>query len=104
MSEEPKYEIDPITLEVLNESFIAIVREMRANMVRTAYSSIIYEGHDFSCVLVDGEGQLVAMAEDNPVHIFPVPMEVGEMLKRFGSDIHPGDVCLHNDPSLVAVR
>ncbi len=98
MSEEPNHEIDPITLEVLNESFIAVVREMRANMVRTAYSSIIYEGHDFSCVLVDGEGQLVAMAEDNPVHIFPVPMEVGEMLKRFGDEIHPGDVFLHNDP------
>ena len=91
-------EIDPISLEVINESFVAVVREMRANMVRTAYSSIIYEGHDFSCVLVDGEGQLVAMAEDNPVHIFPVPMEVGEMLERFGGDIHPGDVYIHNDP------
>ncbi|MCY3822730.1 MAG: hydantoinase B/oxoprolinase family protein [Nitrospinae bacterium] len=91
-------EIDPITLEVINESFVAVVREMRANMVRTAYSSIIYEGHDFSCVLVDGTGQLVAMAEDNPVHIFPVPMEVGEMLERFGGDIHPGDVFIHNDP------
>ena len=91
-------EIDPITLEVINESFVAVVREMRANMVRTAYSSIIYEGHDFSCVLVDGAGQLVAMAEDNPVHIFPVPMEVGEMIERFGGDIHPGDAFIHNDP------
>ncbi len=91
-------EIDPITLEVINESFVAVVREMRANMVRTAYSSIIYEGHDFSCVLVDGAGQLVAMAEDNPVHIFPVPMEVREMLERFGGDIHPGDAFIHNDP------
>ncbi len=91
-------EIDPISLEVINESFVAVVREMRANMVRTAYSSIIYEGHDFSCVLVDGAGQLVAMAEDNPVHIFPVPMEVGQMIERFGGDIHPGDVFIHNDP------
>ena len=98
MSREFTGEIDPITLEVINESFVAVVREMRANMVRTAYSSIIYEGHDFSCVLVDAEGQLVAMAEDNPVHIFPVPMEVGQMLERFEGDIHPGDVFIHNDP------
>ncbi len=91
-------EIDPISLEVINESFVAVVREMRANMVRTAYSSIIYEGHDFSCVLVDGEGGLVAMAEDNPVHIFPVPMEVAQMRKRFSGDVHPGDVFIHNDP------
>ena len=98
MSRERVGDIDPITLEVINESFVAVVREMRANMVRTAYSSIIYEGHDFSCVLVDGDGQLVAMAEDNPVHIFPVPMEVGQMLERFGGDVHPGDVFIHNDP------
>ena len=59
-------------------------------MARAAYSSIIYEGRDFSCVLVDGAGQLVAMAEDNPVHIFPVPMEVAQMRERFGEDVHPG--------------
>ena len=98
MGQEFSVEIDPISLEVINESFVAVLREMRANMVRTAYSSIIYEGHDFSCVLVDGEGQLVAMAEDNPVHIFPVPMEVRQMHERFGGDIHPGDVFIHNDP------
>ena len=98
MNPEASCEVDPISLEVINESFVAVVREMRANMVRTAYSSIIYEGHDFSCVLVDGEGRLVAMAEDNPVHIFPVPMEVAQMRERFGEDVAPGDVFLHNDP------
>lgn len=98
MSRRQVPEIDPVSLEVMNESFIAVVREMRANMARAAYSSIIYEGRDFSCVLVDGAGQLVAMAEDNPVHIFPVPMEVAQMRARFGEDVHPGDVFLHNDP------
>lgn len=98
MSREPVPEIDPVSLEVMNESFVAVVREMRANMARAAYSSVIYEGRDFSCVLVDGTGQLVAMAEDNPVHIFPVPMEVAQMRERFGEDVHPGDVFLHNDP------
>ena len=90
--------IDPITLELLQETFISVVREMRANLVATAYSSIIFEAHDFSCVLVDGDGQIVAQAEDNPSHIFPVPWSVREMFKHFGNDIHPGDVFLHNDP------
>ena len=93
-----KSSIDPITLEIINESLVSIVREMRANMVRTAYSSIIYEGHDFSCVLVDGKGHLVSMAEDNPIHIFPVPMEVEQMLVNYKGDIRPGDIFLHNDP------
>jgi N-methylhydantoinase B len=91
-------EIDPIELEIIQETMISIVREMRANLVATAYSSIIYEAFDFSCVLVDGKGQIIAQAEDNPSHIFPVPWSVREMLKRFGDDIRPGDVFLHNDP------
>jgi N-methylhydantoinase B len=90
--------LDPITLEVIQESLVTIVREMRANLIATAYSSVIHEAHDFSCVLVDGAGQIVAMAEDNPSHIFPVPWSVKAMRERFGDDIHPGDVFLHNDP------
>jgi len=90
--------LDPITLEVIQESMISIVREMRANLIATAYSSVIHEAHDFSCVLVDGQGQIVAMAEDNPSHIFPVPWSVRAMNEHFAGDIHPGDVFLHNDP------
>ena len=91
-------DVDAITLELLQETLVSVVREMRANLVATAYSSIIHEAHDFSCVLVDGEGQIVAQAEDNPSHIFPVPWSVREMLTHFEGDIHPGDVFLHNDP------
>ncbi len=42
--------VDPITLEVVSEGFIAIVREMRATVTRTAYSSAVYELDDFSKV------------------------------------------------------
>jgi N-methylhydantoinase B len=90
--------MDPITLEVVQESFISIVREMRANLVRTAYSSILYEARDFSCVIMDPKGQLIAQAEDNPSHVFPIPWSVKLMFERFGSDIHAGDIFLHNDP------
>ena len=90
--------IDTITLELLQETLISVVREMRANLVSTAYSSIIQEAHDFSCVLVNKKGEVVAQAEDNPSHIFPVPWSVREMLEQFPDDIFPGDVFLHNDP------
>lgn len=90
--------MDPITLEVVQESFVSIVREMRANLVRTAYSSILYEARDFSCVIVDPKGQLVGQAEDNPSHVFPIPWSVRLMFERFEGNIHPGDIFLHNDP------
>ena len=90
--------MDPITLEVVQESFISIVREMRANLIRTAYSSILYEARDFSCVIMDPKGQLIAQAEDNPSHVFPIPWSVKLMFEKFGKDINPGDIFLHNDP------
>jgi N-methylhydantoinase B len=92
--------IDPITLEVLRETFVSIVREMRVTLVRTAYSSILYEGEDFSCVLMDGQAQIVAMSrgQDHPLHIVPIGWSMKAVRERFGDDIHPGDIFLHNDP------
>ncbi len=92
--------IDPITLEVLREAFVSIVREMRITLVRTAYSSILYEGEDFSCVLMDGQSQIVAMSkgQDHPLHIVPIGWSMRAVREKFGDDIHPGDVFLHNDP------
>ena len=42
-------------LELIRESLVAVVNEMRANVIHASYSSIIYEGHDFSCALVMAE-------------------------------------------------
>jgi N-methylhydantoinase B len=92
--------VDPITLEVLRETFSSIVREMRVTLVRTAYSSILYEGEDFSCVLLDGDAQIVAMSkgQDHPLHIVPIGWSMKAVREKFGDDIHPGDIFLHNDP------
>jgi N-methylhydantoinase B len=92
--------IDPITLEVLREAFVSIVREMRVTLVRTAFSSILYEGEDFSCVLMDGHAQIVAMSkgQDHPLHIVPVAWSMKAVREKFGDDIHPGDIFLHNEP------
>jgi N-methylhydantoinase B len=92
--------IDPITLEVLREAFVSIVREMRVTLVRTAFSSILYEGEDFSCVLMDGHAQIVAMSkgQDHPLHIVPVAWTMKAVREKFGDDIHPGDIFLHNEP------
>src|SRR5512147_1796057 len=92
--------IDPITLEVVREGLVSIVREMRVTLVRTAYSSILYEGEDFSCVLMDGEAQIVAMSrgQDHPLHIVPIGWSMRAVREKFGDEIHPGDIFLHNDP------
>jgi N-methylhydantoinase B len=96
----PSSAVDPITLEVIREALSSVVREMRITLVRTAYSSILYEGEDFSCVLMDGDAQIIAMSrgQDHPLHIVPIAWSMRAVRERFGDDIHEGDVFLHNDP------
>ena len=90
-------DIDLITLEVVLEYFISTVREMGKTMIRTAHSSIIYEGHDFSCALLNSGGELIAQSEGSPAHIIPLPWQVREALEFFNDQLNPGDVVLVND-------
>jgi len=90
--------VDLITLELVQEYLVSTVREMRATMIMTAHSSIIYEGHDFSCALLDAQGRLTAQSEDSPAHVIPLPWQVSEAIEFFGHDLHDGDVILVNDP------
>ena len=91
-------EVDPITLEVVCEGLIAIVREMRATIIRSSFSSVIYEFDDFSCALFGPRGEMVAQSWDHPGHVLPLPWGVRCMFEDFAGDLHPGDVVLLNDP------
>jgi len=88
-----------VRLELIRESLIAVVNEMRANVIHSSYSSIIYEGQDFSCALMAADGRQVAQSmDDHPTHVFAVPYSTREVVKAFAGDIHEGDLFLHNDP------
>lgn len=89
--------VDPITLEVVCESLIAIVREMRATIIRASYSSVIWELDDFSCAIFDPQAQMIAQSDDHPGHVMPMPWSVRCAMEDFAGDIHPGDVILLND-------
>jgi N-methylhydantoinase B len=89
--------VDPITLEVVVEGLIAIVREMRATVIRASYSSVIWELDDFSCAIFDAQAQMVAQSDDHPGHVMPMPWSVRCAMEDFAGDIHPGDVILLND-------
>ncbi len=90
--------VNPITLEVVTEGLIAIVKEMRATIIRASYSSVIYEFDDFSCALFNAAGEMVAQSWDHPGHVLPLPWGVRCVLDDFVNDISPGDVFLLNDP------
>ena len=82
-----------IELELVRESLIAVVNEMRANIIRSSYAPIIYEGHDFSCTLMTADGRQVAQGlADHPIHIFAVPYSTQQVVAAFRGDINEGDL------------
>lgn len=99
MAKAKRAGIDPITLEVVVEALLSIVREMRVTIIRTAYSSVVCQGHDFSCCLFDTEGQLVAQSEDLPGHVLPMSWSIRTLMEKFDGDMRPGDVFILNDPT-----
>ncbi len=90
---------DIVRLELIRESLIAVVNEMRANIIHSSYAPIIYEGHDFSCALMSADGRQIAQGlADHPLHIFAVPYSTRRVVEAFAGDIGEGDLFLHNDP------
>ena len=91
--------IDPITLEVVTEGLISVVREMRATVFRTARSVAIYEARDFSCGLFDARDRSWRSRKIS-AHVVPLPWSVESALVELGDDLEPGDIILMNDPTL----
>ena len=89
--------IDPITLEVVCEGLRAIVKEMRATIIRASFSSVIYELDDFSCALFNPAAEMVAQSDDHPGHVMPMPWSVRCAMEDFEDDIEEGDVIILND-------
>jgi N-methylhydantoinase B/oxoprolinase/acetone carboxylase alpha subunit len=92
-------QVDQVTLTVINNYLTSTCREMGVAMMRTAFSPIFNESLDFSCVIFDPRGQLIAQAEFCPSQIGTIKYTVEWMLEELGYDVYrPGDVLLMNDP------
>lgn len=95
---EAAADVGRIDLEVITESLVSIVREMRQTVFRTAHSPVIADAQDFSCALFGPTGEMVAQGRDMPGHVIAMPASVAEVLADFGSEMRPGDLYVVNDP------
>ena len=89
---------DPATFEIVKNSFYKIAEEMRVVLAKTAYSPILKSAGDYSCGVFNAEGWMVAQGPDLPIHLGSMPDAVRAVVAAFGSDVHDGDVFIHNDP------
>ncbi|MFO8060400.1 MAG: hydantoinase B/oxoprolinase family protein, partial [Bacillota bacterium] len=93
--------IDPISLQVLRNSFIAITEEMGMTLRKTGYSPNIKEREDCSTALFDASCRIIAQADYpmQPGHLGAMIYSVREAVATFPDDSWtPGDVVIGNDP------
>ncbi|HEY1145354.1 MAG TPA: hydantoinase B/oxoprolinase family protein, partial [Allosphingosinicella sp.] len=94
---------DPVMLEIFNNLFMAIAKEMGVALQNTASSVNIKERLDFSCAVFDRSGALIANAPHIPVHLGSMGDSIRTIIetrgeKRDGRGMKPGDAYVLNAP------
>ena len=95
---------DPITLEILWRRLISIVDEADSTVARTAFSSLLRDAHDYTCMFTDQKGRELAQGS------FATPGQSGAMalgIKNLVTKLpletyKPDDVFITNDPWALA--
>ena len=91
--------IDRVNLTLLHRQLVNICDEMAVSMMRTAYSPIFSEGLDFSTLILDAGGELIATAGINPAMLGASLYAATWVIREVGADnFEPGDVWVNNDP------
>ncbi len=86
-----------VELELFTNRFRGIVEEMGGMLERTAVSTNVKERLDFSCALLDAEGELVVNAPHIPVHLGAL----GVCVRKVVATLNPitGDIIVTNHPA-----
>jgi N-methylhydantoinase B len=95
---------DPITLEILWRRLISVVDEADTTVARTAFSSLLRDAHDYTCMFTDRHGRELAQGS------FATPGQSGAMAlgiknlvtKLPAGSYKPGDIFITNDPWALA--
>lgn len=93
---------DAVSLGIMWDRLVSLTDEIVSTLVRSSFSTIVYESYDLSCVVLDPEGNSIAQGTFSiPAFIGSAPVTLRHMLKRFPADtLKPGDIIVTNDPWL----
>ncbi|NOG54287.1 MAG: hypothetical protein HND57_08155 [Planctomycetes bacterium] len=93
----PSGDIGPVELELFTCRFESLAEEMGEMLRRTAVSVNVKERLDFSCALLDADGEIVANAKHIPVHLGSLGLCVRTV--RDTVNIERGDIIITNHPA-----
>jgi N-methylhydantoinase B len=97
-------DLDLIQLEIQWHRLISIMDEVDNAVIKTSFSTIVGESHDFACILLNAEGGSICQSSFSPPDFCVIlPRTTRAMLRRFPLEsLREGDVLVTNDPWLAA--
>jgi len=95
---------DPVTLEILWRRLISIVDEADTTVSRTAFSSLLRDAHDYTCMFTDRQGRELAQGTfATPGQSGAMALGIKALVNKIPRDTYkPGDVFITNDPWALA--
>lgn len=91
--------INPVTLDIVKDSLIAVSNEVFYAFARTSMSPIIYETLDYASGIADAGGKLLTQGNGACGFIGLIAPMIQEIIDKYGKEnMKPGDVYLINDP------
>jgi len=95
---------DPIALEILWRRLISIVDEADGSVARTAFSSLLRDAHDYTCMFTDRSGRELAQGSfATPGQSGAMALGIKRLVRQLPADsFAPGDVFITNDPWALA--
>ena len=95
---------DPITLEILWRRLISIVDESDSSVARTAFSSLLRDAHDYTCMFTDQKGRELAQGSfATPGQSGAMALGIRNLVARLPLEAYkPGDIFITNDPWALA--
>lgn len=101
---EMKTRFDPVTLEILWRRLISIVDEADSSVSRTAFSSLLRDAHDYTCMFTDRFGRELAQGTfATPGQSGAMALGIKKLVQSHPPEFYkPGDVFITNDPWALA--
>jgi N-methylhydantoinase B len=95
---------DPVTLEILWRRLISIVDEADGAVIRTAFSSLLRDAHDYTCMFTDRGGRELAQGTlVTPGQSGAMALGVKKLVQEIPTEHYKeGDVFITNDPWALA--
>ncbi|MGY9031802.1 MAG: hydantoinase B/oxoprolinase family protein [Rhodobacterales bacterium] len=98
---------EPLTglrFQVLWSRLISVADEIATTLVKTAFSLIVRDNHDYACALYDSRGSMLAQSTQcTPGQAGSTPSVMNDMLSVYPPEtLKDGDVLICNDPWIGA--